>query len=77
MNNKIILASLLASSLAMGGCFFHGGSHEHVNLPTLGQELTDLQVAFDKGAISQQEYEREKARLLREQHRARSEQSER
>ncbi len=64
MNNKIIPVLLLASSLTLGGCFFHGGTQEHINSPTLGQELTDLQSALDDGAISQQEYTRKKEQLI-------------
>lgn len=66
MNKKIIPVLLLASSLTLGGCFFHGGTQEHINSPTLGQELTDLKTALDEGAISQQEYQSKKARLISE-----------
>lgn len=64
MNNKIIPVLMLASFLTLGGCFFHGGTQEHINSPTLGQELTDLKAALDEGAISQQEYQRKKERLI-------------
>lgn len=64
MNQKIIPVLLLASSLTLGGCYFHGGTQEHINPPTLGQELTELKSALDKGAISEQEYARKKEALI-------------
>lgn len=64
MNKKTITAVLLASSLTLVGCYFHGGTQEHVSANTLGHELTDLKLALDKGAISEQEYERKKENLI-------------
>jgi len=66
LNNKTLPTLLLASALTMGGCYFHGGSQEHVNTPTLGKELTELKAALDEGAISQQDYERKKRTLISE-----------
>lgn len=64
MNHKTIALLLLSSSLTLGGCFFHGGTQEHINRPTLGQELTDLKAALDEGAVSQQEYQKKKEKLI-------------
>jgi len=66
LNNKTVPTLLLASTLVMGGCYFHGGTQEHVHTPTLGKELTELKSALDEGAISQQEYDRKKSTLIRE-----------
>lgn len=64
MNYKTVPVLLLASSLTLSGCFFHGGTQEHINSPTLGQELTDLKSALDEGAISEQEFARKKESLI-------------
>jgi hypothetical protein len=37
-----------------------------VNEPTLGKELEDLDAAYKKGTISQQEYEAAKKKLMEE-----------
>jgi len=66
LNNKTLPTLLLASALTMGGCYFHGGTQEHVNTPTLGKELTELKAALDEGAISRQEYDRKKSVLINE-----------
>lgn len=48
------------------GCETHlgGGTTNKVEQPTLGQQLIDLYRAKEAGAISEQEYEAQKARLL-------------
>jgi hypothetical protein len=43
---------------------FHGGEQKHVSSATLGQELSDLKVALDSGAISDQEYQAMKERMM-------------
>jgi hypothetical protein len=40
------------------------GSKTTVTKPTLGQQLTDLQKAKDSGAITEAEYQAQKAKLL-------------
>lgn len=56
---------LLSVLLASSGCLLiaPAGKTTHTT-PTLGQQLQDLKDARDKGAISAQEYEKAKARLL-------------
>lgn len=63
MKNKLTPALLLASTLFMGGCMFHGGHEETIYPPTLGQELIDLKTALDSGVISEQEHTRKKVQL--------------
>ena len=41
-----------------------GGSTSRPQNPTVGQQLTDLQKARDTGAITDSEYQTQKARLL-------------
>ncbi len=64
------LTSLLALSLALGGCVFapgdnHEARHDHDRVvPTIGQQLLDLDRARDKGLISEAEFERAKRDIL-------------
>ena len=66
--NKIFLigqALLLAS--AISGCFSFKGGDETVSqqrAPTTDQQLQDLKTAYDKGIISEQEYNQQRNRLL-------------
>lgn len=53
----LALASLLA---ACGGAEVH----HQVNTTTTGQQLMDLQKAYEAGALSKGEYERERNKVL-------------
>jgi len=64
-----ITVSLLFATLLLGGCIFapDGGSGRDYGgrvRPTIGQELLDLDRAYDAGIISSNEYERTKERIL-------------
>lgn len=67
---KRIIIPLLAGISAMmllTGCLaldIGGGSSNRAQAPTLGQQLVDLQKAKDSGAISDAEYQAQKAKLL-------------
>lgn len=66
---KKLCISLLAGVAAMtllAGCETHlgGGTTNKVEQPTLGQQLIDLHRAEEAGAISEQEYQTQKAKLL-------------
>lgn len=41
-----------------------GGSKSETQNPSVGQQLTDLKVAKDRGAITDAEYQAQKAKLL-------------
>jgi hypothetical protein len=59
------LSLLLAGSFA--GCSWSvgsGGTKHNVQSPTTGQQLIDLKKARDAGAITDQEYEAQKNKLL-------------
>ncbi len=60
-----VLAGMLAMML-LTGCETHlgGGSTTKIEQPTLGQQLIDLQRAKAAGAITDAEYQTQKARLL-------------
>jgi len=61
-----LLAGLLAMTLLTGCLELHlgGGATSNVQSPTLGQQLIDLQKAKDAEAISDQDYQAQKAKLL-------------
>lgn len=70
MKKKIaVLAIAFSAVMFMSGCLalsLGGGSKSVVPPgPTVGQELIDLQVAKERGAITEAEFESHKARLLR------------
>lgn len=59
----------LSSMTLLSGCIIiglGGGTkcHSEANNPTLGQQLQDLQKARDTGAITEAEYQAQKAKLL-------------
>jgi hypothetical protein len=63
---RLLVALVLASSVAAGCLSFGGGSDTTtVNQPTVGQQLLDLKKAYDAGTISQEEYERMRQAILR------------
>jgi hypothetical protein len=57
---------LLIGTLALGGCFYGGNRDVTTNNTTLGQELIDLDLARQAGALTEDEYQLAKARLLDE-----------
>jgi hypothetical protein len=56
-------ASVLALSLALAGCG-GGDSTIKAETTTTGQQLLDLKKAYEAGAISEKEYEREREKIL-------------
>jgi hypothetical protein len=61
-----LLTGMIAAAMfvaTVSGCIGIGGNTKQQQ-PTLGQELTDLKVALDRGAITQGEYDSKKAELL-------------
>ena len=66
---KLILPAMigLASLTLLTGCLnleLGGGSTTRTQSPTVGQQLVDLQKAKDAGAITDAEYQAQKAKLL-------------
>ncbi len=59
------MLGLVASCGLAGGCIVVGGSTTKSPSPTVGQQLIDLHRAQQDGAITQEEYDRERSRLLR------------
>ncbi len=64
-----LLVAGCSALVLLNGCLalqFGGGDKPpHIREATVGQELLDLKAARDGGAISDEEYEAHKARLLR------------
>jgi hypothetical protein len=68
MKRLLVTALVALSSMALlSGCLnlqLGGGTSSKSNPPTLGQQLVDLQHAKDTGAITDAEYQTQKAKLL-------------
>ena len=66
---KIIIPTLagICATTFLTGCLaldIGGGSSTKAQTPTIGQQLVDLQKAKESGAITDAEYQTQKARLL-------------
>lgn len=62
----IFLGSIVAGGLAiLSGCGGGGATYQAASNKTLGQELQDLQQSYDKGIITQKEYEAAKKKLIK------------
>lgn len=68
MRNKIIVAAqVLLLAAVISGCFSFRGGDETViqqRSPSTERELADLKAAYDRGIISQQEYNQQRDRLM-------------
>lgn len=68
MKINFLLALALAASLTVTGCFSSSKANVKVTGATTiskGQELTDLQKALEEGAISQSDYDKVRAIILK------------
>ena len=68
MKNSLLRVLVFASTLTLlTGCLdlqLGGGSKSETHAPTLGQQLLDLQNARNSGAMSEGEYQAQRAKLL-------------
>lgn len=64
MESKLGLSAVLVMVLALGACSIHGGTHENIHPPTLGQELMDLKRAYEAGALDEREYHDQRDQLI-------------
>jgi hypothetical protein len=65
LKKTVLSAAVLALVLGLSGC---GGNDTQTVVKatgTQGQQLLDLQAAFEKGAISESEYKRTKNEILK------------
>ena len=62
----LVFALLIAATLSINGCG-GGGADIKANTynTTLGQELQDLQTAYNKGIISEKEYDQAREALIK------------
>jgi hypothetical protein len=70
MKKATITILLLSTAILLNGCIglsLGGGTKTESNPPTLGQQLIDLKTAKDNGAITEAEYQAQKAKLLADQ----------
>lgn len=68
MKTRFLLAAALAATLALSGCASSSKANVTVTGTTTisrGQELTDLQKALEQGAISQRDYDKVRAIILK------------
>lgn len=64
MLRQTTLATLLAATILMSGCIGVGSSRSYNQTPTTGQQLSDLKMAHNQGAIDDEEYERLKQDIM-------------
>jgi hypothetical protein len=64
MKTLLLAASLVVVLVSLGGCAISIGTKSDAPPPTLGQQLIDLNKALQKEAITQEDYERAKDRLI-------------
>jgi hypothetical protein len=62
--SRLLFLAALPLAAVLGGCIDIGSHQPALVHPTLGQQLIDLQKARDQGAISQRDYEIERAKLM-------------
>jgi len=64
---KVSVVALVIFTIVMGGLFVGcggGGAQVQQSSTTLGQELTDLQAAYEKGIITEKEYNKAKKEIM-------------
>lgn len=63
--SRLVYTLLICTVLTQPGCLFIGsGGKTTTTYPTLGQQLQELKDARDRGAITEDEYQRAKQRML-------------
>jgi uncharacterized membrane protein len=64
---KRLSLALLSTTIALAcqGCMVLSSDGVTKRQPTVGEQLIDLKSAYEKGAISTDEYEKKKTELLR------------
>ena len=60
---RFLVSLALVAILAVPGCIAIGGNSK-TTPPTLGQQLVDLKGAYDQGAMTEEEYQDAKERLI-------------
>jgi hypothetical protein len=60
----VAVAAMTLLTGCVGGVQLGGGTKSVVQPPTVGQQLVDLKKAKDAGALSDEEYQAQKAKIL-------------
>ncbi len=66
MKRLVLIGAVAAMSVSLAACGSHSKTETSVKSTTTGQELTDLQAAYEGGIISEQEFEKKKKEILKE-----------
>jgi hypothetical protein len=65
---KVSVVALVVFTIVMGGLFAGcsgGGASVQTSSTTLGQELTDLQAAYEKGLMTEKEYNKARQKIMK------------
>jgi hypothetical protein len=65
MKKTLLFPIALCGALLLNGCVAAIGNRDQDRSGTLGQQLIDLKKAREAGALSDSEYETQRARMLR------------
>ncbi len=63
-NRLIVLALFGVLALGVGSCGGGAEVQSSISTATVGQQLLDLKKAYDSGAITKQEYEQQRKKIL-------------
>lgn len=66
MKTTLFVALMLGMSVTVTGCGRSAKATTNVSTVSAGQQLTDLQKAYESGAITEKEYNKKREQILRD-----------